>query len=65
MAEITGIIFADLFINDKKFFIDFFSSYYKNNQVIIDKAIIDLESVLKQYTTKVVTKEMANSFKEK
>lgn len=65
MAEITGIIFADLFINDKKFFIDFFSSYYKNNQAIIDKAITDLESVLKQYTTKVVTKEMANSFKEK
>lgn len=65
MAEITGIIFADLFINDKKFFVDFFSSYYKDNQVVIDKVITDLDQVLKQYTAKAVTKEMAESFKAK
>ena len=63
MAETTGIIFADLFINDKKFFVDFFSSYYEANQTIIDKAITNLDQVLKQYTTKAVTKEMADSFK--
>ena len=64
MANIEGIIFADLFISNKEQFIDFFVSYYSQNQQRINKIINELNNVLTMYTTKAVTPAMADAFKK-
>lgn len=38
----SGIIFKDLFINDKDTFIKFFASYYEDNQQTIDLTVTEL-----------------------
>ena len=63
MANIEGIIFADLFINSKDQFIEFFTQHYSQNQKIIDSCINDLSNVLTLYSTKAITPVMAQEFK--
>lgn len=64
MAETTGIIFSDLFISDRQFFIDFFTSYYQENQSILEPIVFNLQQVLKKYTFQQVTENMAAEFKK-
>lgn len=61
---VEGIIFSDLFITNKEMFVNFFASFYVENQEKIDKCILNLSQVLTQYTTKTVTEAMATSFKK-
>lgn len=63
MSEITGIIFSDLFISDKQFFIDFFTKYYSENQKILEPIIFNLQQVLEKYSFQQVTEDMAAEFK--
>lgn len=63
MASSEGIIFADLFINNKEFFIQFFSQYYQENKQRIDPVIIELETILNNYNVNTITTAMAESFK--
>lgn len=58
----TGIIFSDLFINNKEMFVDFFEAYYIQNEQILRPVIEKLNAVLTQYNTKQVTATMAESF---
>ena len=62
MANQQGILFSDIFINNKKIFIDFFSQYYINNQIKIDTIANKLFTVLTKYTTQTVTPTMAKEF---
>lgn len=62
MANIEGIIFADLFITNKSLFIDFFTSYYSEHQIQINTAIANLNAVLTKYTTQTVTMASAAEF---
>lgn len=57
-----GILFSDIFINNKKIFVDFFSQYYIKNQTKIDTVANKLFVVLKKYTTQTVTPSMAEEF---
>lgn len=62
MANNSGIIFADIFINNKEMFVDIFEQYYLKNQQELDRVITQLNSVLTEYTTKQVTVSMAEAF---
>lgn len=64
MANNSGIIFADIFINNKDMFVDIFEQYYLKNQQELDKVITQLNSVLTEYTTKQVTVSMADAFQK-
>lgn len=57
-----GIIFKDLFINNQDIFVDYFTDYYKKNQKVLDKYIIDLNSVLNKMN-KVISVKNAEEFK--
>lgn len=59
----SGIIFADLFINNKELFVKFFEQYYIEKKNILDPIILELEKVLMQYGTQKITAAMASSFK--
>lgn len=63
MANIEGIIFADLFINSKDQFTEFFIQHYSQNQQAIDTCINELNGVLTLYATKAITPAMASEFK--
>lgn len=58
----SGIIFGDIFINNKEFFVDIFEQYYLQNQQELDFVINELNRVLTQYTTQSVTAAMAKEF---
>lgn len=62
MANQQGILFSDIFINNKKIFVDFFSEYYAQNKTQIDTVSNKLLNVLTKYTTKTVTTTMAVEF---
>lgn len=62
MANIEGIIFADLFITNKNLFIDFFTQYYTEYSSYINTAILNLNTVLTKYTTQTVTAASAAEF---
>lgn len=64
MASNQGIIFKDIFINNKEIFVDIFEDYYVQNKVILDPIINDVHSVLQQYKTKTITPAMAEAFKD-
>lgn len=63
MASSEGIIFANLFINDKEQFVDYFTRYYTENQAELDPVIQELQSVLTEYTQAAVNEAMAQKFK--
>lgn len=63
MANNQGIIFKDIFINNKEMFVDIFESYYVKNKAILDPIIEEVQSVLKKYNTKNITPAMATEFK--
>ncbi|MBO7078992.1 MAG: hypothetical protein J6W64_04180 [Bacilli bacterium] len=63
-GAITGILFSDLFITDKAFFVKFFSSYYEENQKIMDSVIAQLQTVLSKTNTNIVTKAIATEFQQ-
>lgn len=64
MANIEGILFADLFINSKDLFVNLFTNYYSQNKQQIDPVTQRLEQVLTAYQTKAITPAMANDFKK-
>ncbi len=63
MAVSTGgIIFADLFINSKADFVQYFTAYFEQNKTAINAAIQELETVLNNIKTKSLNKENAEAF---
>lgn len=62
ITNTSGIIFGDIFINNKEFFVDIFEQYYLQNQQELNVVINELNRVLTQYTTQSVTKAMAEEF---
>ena len=57
-----GILFGDLFINNREMFVKLFEQYYIENQAIIAPVINNLQIVLEKYNTKKVTSAMASEF---
>ena len=58
-----GIIFSNIFINNKEMFVDFFEQIYKVRREPMIEAISKLDRVLSEYTTKNITEKMATEFK--
>lgn len=63
MANNQGIIFKDIFINNKEMFVDIFESHYLKNKEVLDPIINEVYNVLQKYTTKTITPAMAAEFK--
>lgn len=57
-----GILFADIFVNNKDLFVEMFAEYYRENYQKIISTIENLHNVLNKYKHKQVTKEMAAEF---
>lgn len=57
-----GILFADIFVNNKDLFVEMFAEYYRENYQKIISTIENLHNVLNKYKRKQVTKEMAAEF---
>ena len=58
----TGIIFADIFVNSKDIFIEYFTQYYSENKTEIDSAINELSLCLESITSKKLTIESSERF---
>lgn len=63
-ASTSGIIFADLFVNSKEMFINYFTEYYNQHKGEIDAAIMELSFCLESITSKKLTVEGAQKFQE-
>lgn len=63
-GAVTGILFSDLFITDREFFVKFFASYYEENQKIMDAVIYELQAILSKTNTNIVTKAIATEFQQ-
>ena len=57
-----GIIFADLFVNSKEDFVEYFTQYFETNRTAVEAAITDLENVLNLIQTKTLNVAYAEQF---
>ena len=57
-----GIIFADLFVNSKEDFVEYFTQYFETNRTAVEAAITDLENVLNLIQTKTLIVAYAEQF---